>query len=111
MKKLILLGIILASQAALADTPNLQIARDALEIHRNNQRYAEAEYRRAKLNYIQANKLFHQSAKTVKHMEELEERSRLAALASEDSHTRIGATYQHEPKAATTGIRYVGVNK
>ena len=42
MKKLILLGIILAGQAALADTPNLQIAKDALEIHRSNQRYAEA---------------------------------------------------------------------
>lgn len=108
MKKIIALGLILASQAALADTPNLQIARDALEIHRTNQRYAKAEYRRAKLNYIQANKLFHQSAKTVKHMEKLDERSRLAALASEDSHTKIGATYQHEPRLADTGIRRIG---
>jgi len=108
MKKLIALGLILVGQAALADTPNLQIARDALEIHRTNRRYAKAEYKRAKLNYIQANKLFHQSAKTVKHMEKLDERSRLAALTSEDSHSRIGATYQHEPRAADTGIRRIG---
>ena len=107
MKKYILLGLILVGQAALADTPNLQIARDALEIHRTNQRYAEAEYRRAKMNYIQANKLFHQSARTVEHMEKLEERSRLAALASEDSHTRIGVTYQHEPRLADTEIRRI----
>ena len=108
MKKYILLGIILVGQAALADTPNLQIARDALEIHRNNQRYAEAEYRRAKLNYIQANKLLHNSIRTVEQMERLEELSRQAALASEDSHTRIGATYQHEPRLADTGIRRIG---
>lgn len=107
MKKIIALGLILVGQAALADTPNLQIARDALEIHRTNQRYAEAEYRRAKLNYIQANRLFHQSLRTVEHMEKLEEQSRLAAYSSEESHTRIGATYQHEPRAAGTGIRMV----
>lgn len=108
MKKLIALGLILASQAALADTPNLQIARDALEIHRTNQRYAEAEYRRAKLNYIQANKLLHNSTRTVEQMERLEELSRQAALASEDSHNRIGTTYQHEPRLADTGIRRIG---
>ena len=108
MKKIIALGLILVGQAALADTPNLQIARDALETHRTNQRYAEAEYRRAKMNYIQANRLFHQSAKTVEHMEKLEERSRLAAYSSEESHTRIGATYQHEPRLADTGIRRIG---
>ena len=108
MKKLIALGLILAGQAAWADTPNLQIARDALEIHRTNQRYAEAEYRRAKMNYIQANKLLHNSTRTVEQMERLEELSRKAAYSSEDSHTRIGATYQHVPRAAGTGIRLVG---
>ena len=107
MKKLIALGLILAGQAAWADTPNLQIARDALEIHRTNQRYAEAEYRRAKLNYIQSNKLLHNSTRTVEQMERLEELSRKAALASEDSHARIGATYHHEPRLAGTGIRMV----
>lgn len=108
MKKIIALGLILVGQAVNADTPNLQIARDALEIHRTNQRYAEAEYRRAKMNYIQANKLLHNSTRTVKQMERLEELSRQAALASEDSHTRIGVTYQHEPRLADTGIRKIG---
>ena len=88
MKKIIALGLILVGQAALADTPNLQIARDALEIHRSNQRYAEAEYRRAKQNYIQANKLLHNSTRTVEQMERLEELSRQAAYASEESHSR-----------------------
>lgn len=111
MKKLILLGLILAGQAVNADTPNLQIARDALEVHRTNQRYAEAEYRRAKLNYIQANKLLHNSTRTVEQMEKLEKLSRKASNTSLESHTNIGPTYQHEPKAATTGIRYVGVSR
>ena len=39
MKNKILIGIILLGQTALADVPNLQIARDALEIHRENQNY------------------------------------------------------------------------
>jgi hypothetical protein len=86
MKKTILIGIILIGQTALADVPNLQIARDALNIHRENQRYAEAEYRRAK---------------------DLEERSRRAALASSESHTKIGVTYEHEPRLAETGIRRI----
>ena len=62
MKKLILLGIILAGQAAWADMAQLTIARDELDV-------------------------------------------------SLESHSNIGPTYQHEPKAATTGIRYVGVTK
>ncbi len=108
MKKIIVLALILAGQTALADVPNLQIARDALNIHRENQRWAEAEYRRAKRNYLESNRLLSQSQRTVELMEKLEEQSRLAALASSESHTRIGATYQHEPRAAETGIRRVG---
>jgi hypothetical protein len=88
--------------------PNLQIARDALEIHRTNQRYAEAEYRRAKRNYLESNRLLSQSQRTVELMEKLEEQSRLTALSSAESHTRIGATYYHEPRLAETGIRRVG---
>lgn len=107
MKKTILLSLILLGQAALADVPNLQIARDALNIHRENQRCAEAEYRRAKKNYLESNRLLSSSIKTVELMEKLEEQSRLTALASSESHTRIGATYQHEPRAAETGIRRV----
>jgi hypothetical protein len=108
MKKLILLGIVLVGQAALADTPQLKIARDELEVRRENQRYAEAEYRRSKINYLTANKLLATSVKAVKYYEEAEELSRQAALTSEDSHVRIGATYVHEPRAAGTGIRMVG---
>jgi hypothetical protein len=108
MKKTILIGIIVLGQAALADVPNLQIARDALEIHRSNQRYAEAEYRRAKRNYLESNRLLSSSIRTVELMEKLEEQSRLTALASSESHTRIGATYQHEPRLAETGIRRIG---
>ncbi len=108
MKNKILIGIILLGQAALADVPNLQIARDALEIHRTNQRYAEAEYRRAKRNYLESNRLLSESQRTVQLMEKLEEQSRLTALTSSESHTRIGATYQHEPRLAETGIRRVG---
>lgn len=108
MKNKILIGIILLGQTALADVPNLQIARDALEIHRENQRYAEAEYRRAKRNYLESNRLLSQSQRTVQLMEKLEEQSRLTALSSSESHTRIGATYQHEPRLAETGIRRIG---
>jgi|688.fasta_scaffold00993_48 hypothetical protein len=108
MKKLILLGIVLVGQAALADTPQLKIARDELEVRRENQRYAEAEYRRSKINYLTANKLLATSIKAVKYYEEAEELSRQAAVTSEDSHVRIGATYVHEPRAAGTGIRMVG---
>jgi hypothetical protein len=108
MKNKILIGIILLGQAALADVPNLQIARDALEIHRENQRYAEAEYRRAKCNYLESNRLLAHSIRTVSMLEDLEERSRRAALASSESHTKIGATYQHEPRLAETGIRRIG---
>jgi hypothetical protein len=108
MKKLILLGIVLVGQAALADTPQLKIARDELEVRRENQRYAEAEYRRSKINYLTANKLLATSVKAVKYYEEAEELSRQAAVTSEDSHVRIGATYVHEPRAAGTGIRMVG---
>jgi hypothetical protein len=107
MKNKILIGIILLGQAALADVPNLQIARDALNIHRENQRYAEAEYRRAKRNYLESNRLLSSSQRTVQLMEKLEEQSRLTALSSSESHTRIGATYQHEPRLAETGIRRV----
>jgi hypothetical protein len=108
MKKTILLSLILIGQSALADVPNLQIARDALNIHRENQRYAEAEYRRAKRNYLESNRLLSSSIRTVELMEKLEEQSRLTALASSESHTRIGATYQHEPRLAETGIRRIG---
>jgi hypothetical protein len=108
MKKLILLGIVLVGQAALADTPQLKIARDELEVRRENQRYAEAEYRRSKINYLTANKLLATSIKAVKYYEEAEELSRQAAVTSEESHVRIGATYVHEPRAAGTGIRMVG---
>lgn len=108
MKKLIALGLILAGQAALADTPQLTMARDELEVRRENQRYAEAEYRRSKINYLTANKLLATSIKAVKYYEEAEELSRQAALTSEDSHIKIGATYVHEPRAAGTGIRMVG---
>jgi hypothetical protein len=108
MKKLILLGIVLVGQVALADTPQLKIARDELEVRRDNQRYAEAEYRRSKINYLTANKLLATSIKAVKYYEDAEELSRQAALTSEDSHVRIGATYVHEPRAAGTGIRMVG---
>ena len=108
MKKLILLGIVLVGQAALADTPQLKIARDELEVRRDNQRYAEAEYRRSKINYLTANKLLATSIKAVKYYEDAEELSRQAALTSEDSHVRIGATYVHEPRATGTGIRMVG---
>jgi hypothetical protein len=41
-------------------------------------------------------------------MEKLEDQSRLTALSSAESHTRIGATYYHEPRLAETGIRRVG---
>jgi hypothetical protein len=108
MKNKILIGIILLGQAALADVPNLQIARDALNIHRENQRYAEAEYRRAKRNYLESNRLLSSSQRTVQLMEKLEEQSRLTALSSSESHTRIGVTYQHEPRLAETGIRRIG---
>ena len=108
MKKLILLGIVLVGQAALADTPQLKIARDELEVRRENQRYAEAEYRRSKINYLTANKLLATSIKAVKYYEEAEELSRQAAVTSEDSHVRIGATYVHEPRLAETGIRRIG---
>ena len=108
MKKIIALGLILVGQAVLADTPQLKIARDELEVRRENQRYAEAEYRRSKINYLTANKLLATSVKAVKYYEEAEELSRQAALTSEDSHVRIGATYVHEPRAAGTGIRMVG---
>ena len=107
MKKTILLSLILIGQTALADVPNLQIARDALNIHRENQRYAEAEYRRAKRNYLESNRLLSSSQRTVELMEKLEEQSRLTALSSSESHTRIGATYQHEPRLAETGIRRI----
>jgi hypothetical protein len=108
MKNKILIGIILIGQTALADVPNLQIARDALNIHRENQRYAEAEYRRAKRNYLESNRLLSSSVRTVELMEKLEEQSRLTALSSAESHTRIGATYEHEPRLAETGIRRIG---
>jgi hypothetical protein len=108
MKNKILIGIILIGQTALADVPNLQIARDALNIHRENQRYAEAEYRRAKYNYLESNRLLAHSTRTVSMLEDLEERSRRAAFSSSESHTRIGATYQHEPRLAETGIRRIG---
>ena len=108
MKNKILLSLILLGQTALADVPNLQIARDALEIHRSNQRYAEAEYRRAKRNYLESNRLLSSSVRTVELMEKLEEQSRLTALSSSESHTRIGATYEHEPRLAETGIRRIG---
>jgi hypothetical protein len=108
MKKTILLSLIILGQAALADVPNLQIARDALNIHRENQRYAEAEYRRAKRNYLESNRLLSSSVRTVELMEKLEEQSRLTALSSSESHTRIGATYEHEPRQAETGIRRIG---
>ena len=84
------------------------MARDELEVRRENQRYAEAEYRRSKINYLTANKLLATSIKAVKYYEEAEELSRQAALTSEDSHIKIGATYVHEPRAAGTGIRMVG---
>lgn len=111
MKKLIALGIILVGQAAWADTPQLKIARDELAVRQDNLRYAEAEYRRAKLNYVTANKLVIMSEKAVKYYEKSEELSRKASSTSLESHANIGPTYQHEPKAATTGIRYVGVTK
>jgi hypothetical protein len=107
MKKTILLSLILIGQTALADVPNLQIARDALNIHRENQRYAEAEYRRAKRNYLESNRLLSSSIRTVELMEKLEEQSRLTALSSSESHTKIGATYEHEPRLAETGIRRI----
>jgi hypothetical protein len=108
MKNKILLSLLILGQTALADVPNLQIARDALEIHRSNQRYAEAEYRRAKRNYLESNRLLSSSIRTVELMEKLEEQSRLTALSSAESHSRIGATYQHEPRLAGTGIRRIG---
>jgi hypothetical protein len=108
MKKIIVLALVLVGQTALADVPNLQIARDALNIHRENQRYAEAEYRRAKRNYLESNRLLSSSIRTVELMEKLEEQSRLTALSSSESHTRIGATYRHEPRLAETGIRRIG---
>jgi len=111
MKKLILLGIILVGQAALADTANLEIAKNDLEIRRENQRWAESEYRKSKANYITANNLLAKSEKLVKYYEEVEELSRKASSTSLESHTNIGPTYLHEPKAATTGIRYLGVSR
>lgn len=107
MKKYILLGLILVGQAALADTPQLTMARDELAVRRDNLRYAEAEYRRSKANYITANKLVIMSEKAVKYYEKSEELSRKACTTSLESHTNIGPTYQHEPRAANTGIRMV----
>ena len=107
MKKLIALGLILVGQAALADTPQLTMARDELAVRRDNLRYAEAEYRRSKTNYITANKLVIMSEKAVKYYEKSEELSRKACTTSLESHTNIGPTYQHEPRAAGTGIRMV----
>jgi hypothetical protein len=111
MKKLILLGIILVGQAVNADTANLEIAKNDLEIRRENQRWAESEYRKSKANYITANSLLAKSEKLVKYYKEVEELSKKASTTSLESHSNIGPTYLHEPKAATTGIRYVGVTK
>lgn len=111
MKKIIALGLILVGQAAWADTPQLTMARDELAVRQGNLRYAEAEYRRSKANYITANKLVIMSEKAVKYYEKSEELSKKASTTSLESHSNIGPTYQHEPKAATTGIRMVGVSR
>lgn len=107
MKKLIALGLILVGQAAWADTPQLTMARDELDVRRDNLRHAEAEYRRGKANYIKANRLVIMSEKAVKYLEKSEGLSKEASDTSFESHTNIGPTYLHEPKAATTGIRMV----
>lgn len=108
MKKIVALGLILVGQAALADTPQLTMARDELAVRQDNLRYAEAEYRRSKANFITANKLVIMSEKAVKYYEKSEELSRKASITSLESHSNIGPTYQHEPRLADTGIRRIG---
>lgn len=111
MKKLILLGIILAGQAAWADTPNK---------HAKELELQEAQAYNRRIKYIakevsqalrESNKLVDSLEDELTAMKRTDKHGVAAQQTSEDFYNSIDKPFEYRPQAARTGIRYVGVSR